>query len=66
VNKTKRFLLATAALTTSLACGGKKTKPEIYSNPKGPRYDMLHDAGADGDAPAPDEGSGSGSGSAGS
>jgi hypothetical protein len=56
--KTKRLLLATAALTSSIACGGKKEKPIIYSNPKGPRYDRPIDAGAEPDAPTPgDQGS---------
>ncbi|MEO8705681.1 MAG: hypothetical protein ABI867_36960 [Kofleriaceae bacterium] len=59
---TKRLLLATAALSTSIACGGKKSTPRIYSNPKGPKYDMQ-DAGTEPDAPPPDD-TGSGSGSA--
>ena len=51
--KPKRLLLATAALSSSLACGGsKKTEPIIYSNPKGSRYDQG-DAGVEDAAPEP-------------
>lgn len=45
----KKLLLATAALTSAIACGGKKKEPpQIYANPKGGHYDRgLTDAGVD-------------------
>lgn len=50
--KRKKLLLATAALTTAISCGGKKKEPQIYANPKGGHYDRgLTDAGVD--APPP-------------
>jgi len=50
--KRKKLLLATAALSTAIGCGGKKKEPVIYSNPKGGRYDQgLVDAGVDAAAP---------------
>lgn len=56
----KRLLLATAALSTAIACGGKKKDPpRIYANPKGDHYDRgLTDAGIDAppDAPTADIG----------
>jgi hypothetical protein len=56
--KRKKLLLATAALTTAISCGGKKkTEPVIYGNPKGGHYDPgLADAGVDAPPPAPDAG----------
>ena len=52
--KRKRLLLATAALTTAIACGGKKKEPIIYANPKGGHYDQgLADAGVDASVDAP-------------
>jgi hypothetical protein len=51
--KPKKLLLATAALSSSLACGGKsRTDPIFYSNPKGSRYDQV-DAGVEDAAPEP-------------
>ncbi len=52
--KRKKLLLATAALTGALACGGKKQEPvPVSSNPKGGHYDQgLADAGVDA-PPAP-------------
>ncbi len=51
--KRKRLLLATAALTTAISCGGKKKEPQIYANPKGGHYDRgLTDAGVDAPPPA--------------
>lgn len=44
----KKLLLASAALSSAIACGGKKKEPIIYSNPKGGLYDKgLADAGVD-------------------
>lgn len=51
--KRKKLLLATAALTTAISCGGKKKEPVIYGNPKGGRYDPGLDAGVDA-PPSPD------------
>jgi hypothetical protein len=52
--KRKKLLLATAALTSAIACGGKKKEPiPVYSNPKGGHYDQgLTDAGVDAPPPA--------------
>lgn len=51
----RRLLLASAALTTAIGCGGsKKKEPEIYANPKGTQYDKgLVDAGVDAPPNAP-------------
>ena len=53
--KRKKLLRATAALTSAIACGGKKKEPpQIYANPKGGHYDRgLADAGVDA-PPTPD------------
>lgn len=52
--KPRKLLLATAALTTAISCGGKKKEPVIYANPKGGHYDPgLTDAGVDAPPPPP-------------